>query len=59
MLELLGAALLLVLDIWAIMKIIGSSASTGAKTIWVLVVFFFPVLGLIAWFFAGPKGGAV
>lgn len=48
--------IILVLDIWAIVKTIGSSASTGSKVLWVLVILLLPVLGLILWFFFGPKG---
>lgn len=49
--------IILVLDIWAIINIIGSGASTGAKVIWVVVVLLLPLLGLILWFFMGPKKG--
>ena len=49
------AALIFALDVYAIIKIVNASASALAKTLWVLVVFLFPVLGLIVWFFAGPK----
>ena len=45
----------LILWIYALVKIIGSSASTGAKILWALLVFFLPVIGFIIWFFAGPK----
>ncbi len=51
--------IILVLDIWAIVNIIGSAASTGAKVLWVVVVLLLPILGLILWFFMGPKKGAV
>lgn len=44
-----------VLDIFAIIKIMGSAASTLKKVIWVVVVLLLPVIGLIAWFIAGPK----
>ena len=47
--------IIFVLDVYAIIKIVGSSASTIAKIIWVLVVLFLPVVGLIAWFIFGPK----
>lgn len=47
--------IILILDIYAIIKIVGSSASTGMKIVWVLVVLFLPVVGLIAWFILGPK----
>ncbi len=44
-----------VLDIYAIVKILGSSASTLMKIVWVLVVLILPVIGVIIWYFAGPK----
>ena len=47
--------LILLADIYAILQIVQSSASTGSKAIWVLVVLLLPVLGLVAWYFAGPK----
>ncbi|MES2500854.1 MAG: PLD nuclease N-terminal domain-containing protein [Pseudomonadota bacterium] len=46
--------IILILDIFAIIKIIQSSASGVAKILWILGVLVFPVLGLIVWFFAGP-----
>lgn len=45
----------LALAIWAIINIFGSGASTLAKILWTLFVLFFPLIGLIVWFFAGPK----
>ena len=42
-------------DIYAIVKIINSNAETGTKVLWVLVVAILPVVGFIAWYFAGPK----
>lgn len=47
--------ILLVLVIWAIIKIVNSKAGTGAKVLWILLVLVFPFIGLIIWFFAGPK----
>ncbi len=46
--------LILILDIYAILMILQSSAKGMQKLIWVLVVFFLPLLGLIIWYFAGP-----
>ena len=43
------------LDIWAIASIINSGTTGGKKVIWVLVVAILPVVGLIAWWIAGPK----
>jgi len=45
----------LVVAIWAILNIVESNASTAMKVVWILIVLFFPVIGLIAWFFLGPK----
>lgn len=47
---------ILILDVWAILKIAQSGASTGSKALWIVLVLILPVLGLIIWFFAGPKG---
>lgn len=47
--------IILVLDIYAIVKIVGSAASTGAKIIWVIVILIFPLLGFILWLIFGPK----
>ncbi|MCB1705550.1 MAG: PLDc_N domain-containing protein [Halioglobus sp.] len=46
---------ILVLDIWAIVRVIGSGASIGAKILWSLLILVLPVIGLIIWYLAGPK----
>lgn len=48
--------LVLVLDIWAIMNIWGSSASGGAKILWTIGIVLLPIIGFLVWYFAGPKG---
>ncbi|MBC9250352.1 hypothetical protein A9179_08725 [Pseudomonas alcaligenes] len=53
--SLIGLAIL-ALDIWAIINIVKSGADTGMKIIWVLLILFLPVLGLIIWALAGPRG---
>lgn len=47
--------LILILDIWAIIKVLGSGAGTGAKILWTLLILVLPVLGLVLWFLLGPK----
>lgn len=47
--------LILLADIWAIVNIVLSPATTGAKALWVVLVLVLPVVGLIIWYFAGPK----
>jgi hypothetical protein len=54
-LEFIFGLIVLALDIWAIVNVIGSSASTGAKVLWALLIIILPVLGFIIWFFAGPR----
>lgn len=47
--------IVLVLDIWAVVRVVGSSASVGAKILWSLLIIVLPVVGLIIWYLAGPK----
>jgi hypothetical protein len=51
----LGGLIVLILDVYAIVKIIGSGASTGNKVLWTVIVLLLPVLGVILWFLLGPK----
>ena len=46
--------LILVLDIFAIIRILQSSASGAEKILWILGVMVFPLIGMAIWFFAGP-----
>ncbi|MDC0737853.1 PLDc N-terminal domain-containing protein [Cognatishimia sp. SS12] len=50
--------LILVADIYAIIQVLGSGSSTGAKILWVLGILILPVIGFIAWLIAGPKSSA-
>ena len=51
----LWSILVLIADIWAIVNIFQSSATTGMKVLWTVLVILLPVIGFIIWFFAGPK----
>lgn len=55
---LLGIAIF-VADIWAIVKTLQSPVTPGTKALWVLVIFLLPVVGLVIWFFMGPRGGRI
>lgn len=55
MLEGILGLLHIILAIWAILNIFGSSASILAKILWTLFVLILPIIGLIVWYFAGPK----
>ncbi len=55
----LGGLIVLVADIWAIVNIFQSSADTGRKVLWTVLVILLPVVGFILWFFIGPRTGRV
>ncbi len=48
--------LILIADIYAIVKVVQSSASMLNKVIWVVVILVLPVIGLIVWYLMGPGG---
>lgn len=47
--------LLLIAVVWAIVNIVQSRATTGAKVVWVVLVIVLPLLGFIIWLFFGPR----
>jgi Phospholipase_D-nuclease N-terminal len=51
----IGGFILLALDIWALISVIGSNETTGKKVIWVLVILLLPLLGFLAWLLFGPR----
>ena len=51
----LWGVLILIGDVWAIINIFQSSASNEKKLLWIVVVVLLPLIGLILWFFLGPR----
>jgi hypothetical protein len=51
----IGGFILLALDIWALISVIGSNETTSKKVIWVLVILFLPLVGFILWLLFGPR----
>ncbi|MEN8107482.1 MAG: PLD nuclease N-terminal domain-containing protein [Pseudomonadota bacterium] len=47
--------LVLVADVWAILNIFQSSADTVKKALWIVLVLVLPLIGVIIWYFAGPR----
>lgn len=45
----------LIATVWAIVRTVQSGASAGKKTLWIVFILVLPVIGVIAWFFLGPK----
>ena len=55
--EFIIGLIIFVADIWAIVNIIQApGTSTGAKVLWSLLILFLPVIGLLIWLVAGPRG---
>ena len=46
--------IILVADVYVILKIAQSSASDGRKALWIAVVIVLPVLGIVVWYLMGP-----
>ena len=49
--------IILIADVWAMVKTIQSTATTGMKVFWIILILILPVLGLIIWLVAGPSRG--
>jgi len=49
--------LVLAADVWAIINIAQSSVSNEKKALWIVLVVVLPLVGLILWYFLGPKSG--
>jgi hypothetical protein len=48
--------IILILNVYAIVKIVQSNAGTGSKVLWIVLILLLPVLGLLLWLLFGPKG---
>ena len=47
--------LILVLDFVAIVDVLKSSLDTGNKILWVLLILFLPIIGMVLYFLIGKK----
>ncbi|MEQ8747793.1 PLDc N-terminal domain-containing protein [Pyruvatibacter sp.] len=45
-----------IIILWAIIKVAQSGAGALSKAIWIVVLLFLPVIGLLAWLIFGPRG---
>lgn len=48
--------LLLLVDVWAIISVFRSDKTVGTKAGWALLLIILPVVGLVIWGVAGPRG---
>jgi hypothetical protein len=51
----LSGLVILVLDVIAVIEIVKSRDDGTKKAVWILMILFLPVLGLLLWFFLGRK----
>ncbi|MGQ0530704.1 MAG: PLD nuclease N-terminal domain-containing protein [Panacagrimonas sp.] len=51
----LWGVIVLIADIYAIIKIAGSGEEALKKALWIVLILVLPVLGFIIWWLAGPK----
>lgn len=49
---------LLLLDLWAINSIWRTTKSSGTKLGWTVLILIFPLIGVVIWGIAGPRGVA-
>ena len=54
----IGALILLILDVWAVVSVLGSNRDTPSKVLWILLILILPLIGLIIWLLAGPRSRA-
>lgn len=50
------AVIILLVDLWAIISVFRSDKTVGVKAAWAIGLIIFPVIGLIVWGVAGPRG---
>jgi Phospholipase_D-nuclease N-terminal len=51
----LWGIIVLIADVWAIISISQSGATTGRRVLWIVIVILLPVIGFLLWLLAGPK----
>ncbi|ALG68309.1 PLDc N-terminal domain-containing protein [Beggiatoa leptomitoformis] len=52
--QLILSVFILIADVFAILKIIQTSVPVEQKVVWVVIVLLLPLIGVIAWYVAGP-----
>jgi hypothetical protein len=51
----LWGLLILIADVWAIVNVFQSTATTGSKVLWTVLIIVLPVVGFILWLILGPR----
>lgn len=48
-------AVLLLVELWAINRVRKAESKSTNKLLWIVVIVFVPLIGVVAWALAGPK----
>ena len=48
-------AVLLLIELWAINRVRKAEGKSSNKLLWIVVIVFVPLFGVVAWALAGPK----
>ena len=51
----IAGLIVLILDIVAIVDVLKSSMDTGKKALWIILILFLPVIGMVLYFLLGKK----
>jgi len=51
--------LVLIADIWAIINVIQARVELVQKLLWIVLIVVLPLLGVIIWYFAGPRASKI
>ena len=49
------AIILVLLELWAIRGVMKSGARSSSRLMWIAIIIFAPLLGMLAWLGAGPR----
>ena len=58
MIESIFSLIVLIADIYAIVNVVQSNETTGSKALWIALIIILPLLGVLIWYFAGPKSAS-
>ena len=49
------AIILLLFEFWTISRVLKSAAPASSRLMWIAIIIFAPLLGMLAWLVAGPR----
>lgn len=51
----LFGAIVLALDVWAIVNVASSPIPAGGKAVWIVLILLLPIMGFVIWLLLGPR----